>query len=254
MAIDIVLKDGSTTQDARLDRLVHFDERSRAYRAVTGLEEHPLRSYTWRVNGWLDQRNEGACVGFAWSHELIARPAEIPMTDQRAREVYFRAQQIDQWAGGAYPGASPFYEGTSVLAGAKAVMELTTAKGKPVMESYRWIFGLEDGVRVVGYRGPITLGINWKYGMFETDADGYIHNTGAVVGGHAILWHAVKCVFSGSGKTFTDLDLERSYAVLHNSWGRTSWGVEGRAKISLRDLGALLAEDGEGCLAVKRNR
>jgi hypothetical protein len=255
VAIDVVLKDGSTTRDGRLDRLVQFDERSRAYRAVDGLEMHPLRSYTWRCDSWLNQGAEGSCVGHAWAHELAARPAVVPVSSATAIGIYHRAQSAhDPWPGGAYPGASPFYEGTSVLGGAKAVMELQNAKGEQFIEGYRWIFGLEDGVRVVGYRGPVVLGINWYSGMFNVDVDGYIRRSGYVAGGHAILWHSVKCIFSSSGKNFADLDLERSYAVLHNSWGRTLWGVEGRAKISLADLGALLMEDGEGCLAVKRNR
>jgi hypothetical protein len=174
MAIDIVLKDGSVTHDRRLDRLVHFDERSRAYRAVTGLEEHPLRSYSWRVNGWLDQGREGACCGFAWAHELIARPAEVPMTNEGARQVYFEAQKRDPWSGGAYPGASPFYEGTSVLAAAQAVMELRTARGKKFVESYRWTFSTEELIRVLGYRGGAVLGLRWYSGMFEADSDGFI--------------------------------------------------------------------------------
>lgn len=47
--------------DPRLDRLPEFDERSRGFRAVAGIEDRPPRPYTWRCPVWLDQGREGAC-------------------------------------------------------------------------------------------------------------------------------------------------------------------------------------------------
>ena len=57
------------------DRLVQFDERSRAFpiRALIDADAKP-RSYTWQCPVWLDQGTEGACVGFGVSHEAAARP------------------------------------------------------------------------------------------------------------------------------------------------------------------------------------
>jgi hypothetical protein len=63
----------------------------------------------------LDQGKEGACVGFAWSHELAAYPVRVEVDDEFARsKIYAEAQKIDEWPGEAY-------HGTSVLAGAKVV-------------------------------------------------------------------------------------------------------------------------------------
>jgi C1A family cysteine protease len=48
------------------------------------------------------------------------------------------------------------------------------------------------------------------------------------------------------------VDLENSYVLLRNSWGR-GWGTLGDCKISLYDLGALLREQGEACIPSVRN-
>ena len=132
------------------DRLAEFDERSRLYRAVDLIQDYWLRSYTWGVDVWNDQGYEGACVGFAWSHELSARPKIYRVYADGARKIYKRAQVLDQW-----PGED--YEGTSVLAGIKAVQELKGINGLPLIQEYRWAFGIEEVVRVVGRRGPLVL-------------------------------------------------------------------------------------------------
>ncbi len=109
------LRDGSTVQDPRLDRLVLFDDASRNYpirTLLTAEQYRKPRSYTWRFpTEWLlDQGREGACVSCGWGHELMSRPrvvTGINMPWCRER-IYFEAQRIDPWPGGAYPGASPF--------------------------------------------------------------------------------------------------------------------------------------------------
>ncbi|MBT2451265.1 hypothetical protein J7F03_30190, partial [Streptomyces sp. ISL-43] len=126
------LKNGHTTIDPRLDRIPQPDERNNNYpirELVT--EQASLRSAGWACSSWLDQGNEGACVGFAWSHELIATPVKVKKVDASfARTIYHEAQGLDDWPGEAYSG-------TSVLAGAKAV----AARG--YMEEYRWAFGVQ---------------------------------------------------------------------------------------------------------------
>ena len=162
----------------KLDRLAQFDARSRAYpiRAVVG--EKTPRSYTWACDAYNDQGTEGACVGFAWSHELAARPVVGWTSEADALSIYRRARQLDGW-----PGED--YDGTSVLAGAKAAKE----RGRLV--SYRWGFSLDDLILAVGYTGPAVLGVNWYEGMFDTDSSGYVRATGSVAGGHAILCRGV---------------------------------------------------------------
>lgn len=217
-----------------LGRRPHFDERSRAYpvRAVTAMRK---RSYTWAMPGdvVLDQGPEGSCVGHAWAHELLARPSPATGVDHRyAREhIYWEAQKIDPWPGGAYPGASPTYEGTAVLAGAHIL------KGLGAMAEYRWAFSLDEVISGVGYSGPAVLGLDWHEGMMDVDSSGFIHPSGGALGGHAILCRGV--------------NLKAKRVLLHNSWGAW-WGRNGTCFLSFDDLGALLAHGGESCFLVGR--
>ena len=218
----------------KLDRMVHFDERSRNFPIRTLVAGRAPRSYTWRPNICLDQGQEGACAGFAWSHELAANPKpQAGITNQFARErVYWEAQRLDDWPGGDYPGATPRYEGTSVLAGAKTVAALGA------VTEYRWAFGLSDLVLAIGYSGPAVLGINWYSGMFTPDSAGLIHVSGDIEGGHAIMANGVS--------------VTKRLVRLHNSWGST-WGQSGNCFIGFDDLSRLLSEQGEACIPTVRH-
>lgn len=234
--MSLKLRDDSEVQDIRLTRLKQFDERSRSHpvMAVVGTKKKP-RSYTWFCGQHLDQGTEGACVGASMTHELIARPAEVAGLDMTfAKErVYWEAQRIDPWAGGSYPGASPRYEGTSILAGVKTIQKLGYIDG------YTWAFGLNDLVMAVGYAGPAVLGLAWYEGMFDPQSCGYLHVTGGVAGGHAILCKGVDV----KNKTFT----------LHNSWG-TAWGNGGDALVHWDEMDRLLHEEGEAVIPTGRHK
>ena len=230
----IKLRGKNFTNDLRLDRIKQFDERSRNYpiRKVTGTK--PYRSYTWRCSRWLDQGSDGACVGFSIAHELIARPAEVKgiMPRFAKEKIYWEAQKIDEWRGGSYPGAKPFYEGTSVLAGAKVVQSLG------YIDSYYWSFSISDFKIGIGYHGPAVIGINWYEDMMETDSKGFIKPTGSILGGHAILVRSI--------------NIKDSYFLLRNSWG-SEWGKKGDCKLSFKDMGKLLKEDGEAVFFKNRH-
>jgi len=227
------LRNGSTTDDPRLDRLIQFDERSTSFPIRMLVEAKKPRSYTWRCNSWLDQGREGACVGFSWSHELAARPVELAVDAGYARRLYHDAQRIDEWPGGSYPGARPVYEGTSVLAGAKVLRRV----GR--IPEYRWAFGLQDLILAVGYQGPAVIGVNWYEGMFKPGPDRFLRVTGDLAGGHAI--------------TVIGVSIPRRAFLLHNSWGR-GWGWNGRAYLSWTDMERLLHEGGEACIPTVRGR
>lgn len=221
--------------DRTFDRRPEFDERSRAFPILDhllihhGAEAAALvpRSYTWSAGEVLDQGREGACVGFGWSGELLARPSVVPgVDDASASRLYHAAQQVDEWPGDDY-------EGTSVLAGAKVV------KAAGFMAEYRWAFSVDDVVLTLGYHGPVVIGVNWRSGMWDVDGDGYVHATGDVVGGHCVFLRAV--------------NVKRRGVLIQNSWG-SGWGVGGCAHLSWDDLGVLLDDDGDACVPVGRDR
>lgn len=228
------LKDGSITQDRRLDRLIDFDERSRNFPILSLFKEKKERSYTWRCNSWLDQRSEGACCGFGICHELAARPAEVKgLTNQYAREkIYWEAQKIDPWEGGAYPKAKPRYEGTSVRAAIKIAQDLGW------FDEYRWSFGIKDLILGIGYNGPAVLGVKWYNSMYSPGSNGFIKPSGGLAGGHCIIANAV--------------NVKKKYFTLHNSWGK-NWGINGECYITFDNMEKLLNDGGEAAFFIKRH-
>jgi hypothetical protein len=208
----------------KFDRLVQFDERSRKFPIRAVMPVKKPRGYTWSCQVKLDQGSEGACVGFAWAHELSARPLIVGQHEENARYYYREAQKVDEWEGETY-------EGTSVLAGAKTVQRLG------YISEYRWAFGLSDLILAVGYAGPAVLGLNWYEGMFGTNSDGFIEPTGQVLGGHAIMCNGV--------------NVKDEYFKLQNSWGG-NWGIYGACKLSFEHMDRLLHEQGEACIPIGR--
>lgn len=232
------LKGGHTTRDRRLDRLFQDDPRNNNYpmrRLV--LPTWTPRSYTWAVGVgasmaypesqlFLDQGQEGECVGYTFAHEWAAKPQVVSGVDENtAHSIYVYAQHNDEW-----PGTD--YSGTSVLAGAKAGVE------HRVYKSFAWSRSAAELAVVVSRRGPVVLGINWHEGMWDTNPAGFIAPTGEVIGGHAIL-----C--KGYNTTLHSF-------LLHNSWG-IGWGQKGCAWLHEQDLQCLLDANGEACLPLRNS-
>lgn len=229
----IQLKGGASTEDVRLDRVIEFDERSRDFALPARRGRRKRRSYTWRCDKYLNQGEEGACVGFSIGHELIARPASVKRIGPKycREKIYWEAQRQDDWKGGDYPGAHPRYDGTSLLAGVKVAQSLGW------FEEYRWTFTFSAFLLGLGYHGPAVIGINWYNDMYEPDANGIVRPTGGTAGGHAILANGV--------------NVKDRTVTLHNSWGK-GWGIKGECKVRWSDMEKLLADDGEVVFFVRR--
>lgn len=229
------LRNGEVTEDPRLDRIVHYDERSRNFPVTAVIPQTEPRSYTWPLDITLDQGREGACVGFSIAHELRAKPKIVPGVDTAlAMRIYKRAQFLDPW-----PGEQ--YSGTSVLAGVKAARELGH------ISEFRWAFGVDDLALAVSRKGPAILGIPWYRSMYRPTMvqhplmkapAPFIQVGGEIVGGHAILCR-------GYNRRY------RAF-VLHNSWG-LGWGNGGRAWITYDDMATLLRPgQGEAVIPILR--
>lgn len=250
----ILIRGGQFTTDSRLDRVRRPDLRDLNYpaygRGALRLAGEALRSRTHRLDVYNDQGQEGACVGFGWGHELASTPMPIEWADGpfSREQIYWPAQRSDQWDGGAYPGAAPFYEGTEVRAGADVLVKMGYA------EQYRWLFSVQEIAAYIGNQAPVVIGVDWYQGMFDPDADGFLRPTGQIRGGHCTLLVGVRFVKVRKAEklAWTNVDWAASYFVLHNSWG-ADWGEHGRAKISFIDM-ATLVPGGDFCVLIKRHR
>ncbi len=238
---DGVAEDGSPIPvpeptDPRLGRIPQFDLRSRAFQAISDEQRRTLtpRSYTWSCAPRLNQGQEGTCVGHAIAHELCARPVVKTVDHLYARGVYADACMIDPWTENDGPDYS---FGTSVLAG----MQVIYRRG--LIKEFRWCFSIDDVILVLGYRGPVVLGINWTSEMFNPRPVAgldlpVISTGGGVQGGHAILANGVS--------------LKNGVIRLHNSWG-SSFGLNGECFIRIEDLDRLLQENGDAAVPSGRS-
>jgi hypothetical protein len=193
-------------------------------RATTIQTGKPLRSHSWKRHLWLDQGQEGSCTGFGAAHTLGEGQYWRQLDNTAARSFYKGAQRYDEW-----PGEN--YEGSSVL----GVMEYLHHETDYLRE-YWWATNLDEILHAICYYGPVEMGSWWRSGMMNTHDDGYIRNTGGVVGGHAYCLGQV--------------DLVHRRVRVDQSWGR-DWGWDGAAWLDFDDLAGLLADGGECALPRK---
>ncbi len=218
-----------------------FDERSKDFPIRAAINERPKRrTKKWRNGVIIDQGREGACVGFGWTAEALSTPVAVDLTRVKAdvpkdptafaHYIYQRAKVLDPWDG-------ENYEGTSVLAGAKAMQEAGLIK------EYRWCFGIEDVIDALMTTGPVVLGIYWYESMYDAP-EGIVTVSGKTVGGH--------CITAVGYKLAADSATGEDTIILQNSWGY-SWGTWGLAEIAVSDLAALLNNNGEACVPYRRS-
>jgi hypothetical protein len=253
---DIELKGGYRTTDPRLDRVPFLDPASRSYPVRELLGQHPRTLAQKRRHivpgATLDQGQQGACSGFSITHGQESTPFRVKgLSSSTAREWYFDNQRNDDWPGGEYPGASPTYSGSSVIASMKTLQQLK------LITSYRWIGAgsgtLMDDLRdTLKYVGPVHFGTNWYNSMFDAQPSGLlvVDKSSGVAGGHAY------CVHDWVLKKLSGTPKRREYVVVQNSWG-TGWGGKykgqgGFAYVPVEDAESLLTEEGgEGAVPIK---
>lgn len=203
------------------------DARDRKY-----LISIPRRKSTRTYRYWYDllwRGNQGytpQCVAYSWLHYL----ADGPVTHKGQKHplitpatLYKEAKKVDEW-----PGEN--YDGTSVRAGAKVL------QSRGLIGEYHWAQNLDALIYAVLELGPVVVGSNWYAGMSQPDAQGLMHLTGELQGGHA--WD-----INGVNVTKGEFRMKQSWEDL--------WGIKAHARISFADMAQLINENAEACLATE---
>ncbi len=177
---------------------------------------------------------EGACVGAGWWGNLNAAPYPHAYQNSILFDIYHAAQKVD-----GIPGED--YSGTTVRAGAEVVKNgLVPAVGKHI-DGYAFTSSAQTMALHILNHGPAVIGVDWLApGMDRVDPEGFIHAEGQVRGGHCVVVDGVVWNVPGEVSRFR----------IRNSWG-TSWGFNGRCRISGDDLQYLFDRGGTACLAVE---
>jgi hypothetical protein len=233
VTVTYVKRDGSTVTDPRLGRLPEHDPRGLlnypiAARLTAARTAGKRRGKTWQAGDEvLDQGPDGACVGFAFTHERTAEPVPADAGSTEAMAVYRRAQYLDPWPETGIDGA----DGTSILAGCKAAVVLTLPTVN-AGEKY----------------GPAVAGVNWHDSMFEPDDEGYLEVTGPIVGGHAVLVRGCRLKARRHGKLTGEPVL-----VVRNSWG-PEWGDGGDCYLLASDFQRIMGDTPDVAVPVRRRK
>lgn len=209
-------------------RRVSLDPRDKRFLAMPPPAQAITRRYRyWQTAAPLDQGQTPMCVAYSGEQMLLSGPVKNRFY-KTPSDLYLECQKNDEW-----PDDVP-YDGTSV----RALMKVLQSHG--YIQTYEWAFDVDRAARQVLEVGPVVFGVTWYVDAMETDGWGFIHASGNVAGGHAIMCCGVnldkKCP-DGSKGAFR----------LINSWG--NWGEGGRCWLSFKDAAKLIADFGEVAIA-----
>lgn len=180
----------------------------------------PTTDKIWRVNFQLDQGNTGHCVGFGWAGWSNSEPTENQYVDNDGHAIYYEAKVIEGDPGGengAYPRD-----------GAEAM------RARKRLNVYAFADTIDDILTHLRTKGPVGVGTDWTYDMFEPDSNGFVKPTGDVAGGHWYLLYGV----------------EKDALLFKNSWG-AQWGDNGSFRMTIPDFQSLLDDMGEAIASVE---
>jgi hypothetical protein len=222
------------SRDPRLRRNVHHDSESRRYALdTTGLTIADVE-HTRHIPIF-DQGQLGDCVtnsglgtlGTGDFYAAITALAKLPypFTNYGCTQNYIDLTQVDDVPGYYKPG-----DPNSQDTGSDGLSEAKLLKSKGVISGYQHTFTLEDALKGLTLK-PFTTGIEWTEDMFTPDAEGIVHPTGQVAGGHQIT--GVQYISS------------RGLVGFDQSWG--AWGLNGTGRfyIPAEEYGELLARNGD---------
>lgn len=175
----------------------------------------------WRSDYQLDQGETGHCVGFGWAQWGDTSPVNDSFVDDDGHRIYYDCKVID--------GETGQENGSQVRSGAKAM------KNYGRIDAYVFAETMDDIEEWVKTKGPIVVGTDWTYDMFNPDEKGYVKPTGGFAGGHCYLLVG-----------WDDKDI----LTFQNSWGK-GFGLNGYFKMRAADFSTLLAAAGDACAGVE---
>lgn len=190
----------------------------KAHLAPTPAPGPPTTPTLWADDVLLDQGNFGTCIGNGGAGWLASEPIVDPAVDEKlARALYFEATVFDGTPDDPdAPGGGQ--TGSTVRSLAKALK----ARGR--LTAYAFARNMAEVDEWLDNHGPVVIGVDWTQAMFTPDADGVIHVTGVVKGGHCVI---VRYRVPGTTRK-----------RIRNSWGE--WGIHGDCEIETADLQKLL--------------
>lgn len=224
-----------------LGRLYAPDDRDSRYPLRALLTEPVIRrNQTWYLphKSTLFQGDTGTCVGHGAKALLMAKPRARgnPERDPTAYGIYRSCVTVDEWSENDAEAQGPnsgLQYGTSVRAAMKVLA------GLGFISAYRWAYDVDTIIDFICAKGPVVIGVNWYYSMFDPDAEGFLHITPNTFlgGGHCV--------------TLLGWNQRLGYFTGVNSWDR-NWGLDGRFRMPPELLARLLAEYGDACAATEQ--
>jgi hypothetical protein len=211
--------------DSRLGRHVNHDPRSLHYPVRSTA---PLTSVRHeRHVPVFDQGDLGSCTGNAavgcmatgGYFATVGATPHYAFAESGAVSCYSDATKADDYSG-TYPPTDTGSDGLSVAKALKANGEIS---------GYEHAFGIDQALAAL-MNGPWITGVSWFNDMFQPDAEGIVHPTGALAGGHE---------FVGD-----EYDAARGLIGFTNSWN-ASWGLAGRFYMPVEEYATLLGQDGD---------
>lgn len=188
---------------------------------VTPVPVEPQDNVTWEADHFqLDQGQTGHCVGFGWAAWGDSTPVVDDFDNQDGHDIYYEAKVIEGNPGGE--------DGAYTRDGAKAMQQ------RQRLTTYVFASTTAEILDWLRLRGPLVIGTDWTWDMFEPDANGFVKPTGGNAGGHCYLLYGIQ-----------DDDLE-----FKNSWG-DSWGLDGSFKMKIADFDTLMKSWGEAIASVE---
>ena len=188
-------------------------------KAIKRMLSDAIKEINWAyLKESLDQENTGHCCGFSMANFGINLPKFTDYDNEDGHKFYYLCKVED---------GEPNNEDGSYIRTAGKVLRnrniiSTYAFAKDIAEIKWWILN----------RGSVIVGTPWTSDMLMANESNIVRISGQIVGGHAYLLVGIKEI---NGK---------EYFIIQNSWGK-SWGIDGRAYISVEDFKILFAYGGE---------